>query len=156
MLLLAVLAVSVYGAVEIIRIPFLNIPATPADYGLDYERVQFPSIRGVELTGWWIPADKASPVAVIVQHGIGSNAGDMLPSSLCLRNDGAWNLFYYNFRGHGDSGGRQHTSPGRSSWKTCAARSSSCANAGRQPAAGRLWPFARRGGRHRRRGGDAR
>lgn len=111
LVLLVVLAVSVYGAVEIIRIPFLNIPATPTDYGLDYEKVRFPSIRNVELTGWWIPADKPSPVTIIVQHGIGSNAGDMLPSSVCLRNDGAWNLFYYNFRGHGDSSGR-HTSLG--------------------------------------------
>jgi pimeloyl-ACP methyl ester carboxylesterase len=109
--LLAVLSVSLYGAVEIIRVPFLAIPATPTDYGLDYERVEFSTVRGVELTGWWIPADKPSPITIIVQHGIGSNAGDMLPSSLCLRNDGAWNLFYYNFRGHGDSGGR-HTSLG--------------------------------------------
>jgi len=108
---LIVLAVSLYGALETIRVPFLGIPATPSDYGLDYEKVQFSTIRNVELTGWWIPADRPSPVTIIIQHGVGSNAGDMLPSSLCLRNDGAWNLFYYNFRGHGDSGGL-HTSIG--------------------------------------------
>ena len=108
---LLVLAVSAYGALEIIRIPFLGIPATPADYGLAYESVRFPTARGIELTGWWIPADKASPVTILVQHGIGSNAGDILPSSLCLRNNGAWNLFYFNFRGHGDSEGR-HASLG--------------------------------------------
>jgi pimeloyl-ACP methyl ester carboxylesterase len=106
-----IFAVSFYGATEIIRIPFLGIPATPADYGFAYERIFFQGVRQVELAGWWVPADQPSPVTIMVLHGIGSNAGDMLPSSVCLRNKGRWNLFYYDARGHGASGG-QHTSLG--------------------------------------------
>ena len=106
-----ILGISFYGASEIIRVPFLGIPATPEDYGFSYERVHFQGVRNVELAGWWVPADKPSPVTIMVLHGIGSNAGDMLPSSVCLRNKGTWNLFYYDARGHGASGGR-HSSLG--------------------------------------------
>ena len=56
-----ILGVSFYGATEIIRVPFLGIPATPTDYGFPFERVKFQGVRDVELAGWWIPADKRIP-----------------------------------------------------------------------------------------------
>jgi len=110
-LALLVVAVSLYGAKETIRIPFLDVPATPGDFGFRFDPVSFASHDGLTLRGWFIPADDPSPVTIMIQHGVGSNSGDMLPSTLCLRNQGRWNLFYYDFRGHGMSEGT-HTSLG--------------------------------------------
>lgn len=104
-LLLILIGISVCGSLEITSIPYLAVPYTPKDFGCRYEDVHFQSFDGLRLTGWFIPADRPSPVTIIVQHGVGSNAGDMLLNSICLRNGGSWNLFYYNFRGHADSQG---------------------------------------------------
>ena len=52
-----------------------------------------------------MPAAKPSDTTIIVQHGMGSNHGDMLLNAKCLQDEGKWNLFYYNFRGHGASEG---------------------------------------------------
>ena len=49
-----------------------------------YEEVSFPSHDGLKLLGWFLPAKVPSTVTLIVQHGLGSNAGDMLMNSLCL------------------------------------------------------------------------
>jgi len=107
MALLASCAVGLYGAIETIRIPLLAVPYTPRDFGWPFESVTFKSRDGLKLTGWFIPADQPSPLTLIIQHGVGSNAGDMLLNTACLRKGGKWNLFYYNFRGHADSEGRQ-------------------------------------------------
>lgn len=59
-----------------LRSPVLR---TPADRGLDYEDVSFPSDDGVPLEGWFIPAD--SDDLVILNHPMGfSRAG--LPTQL--------------------------------------------------------------------------
>lgn len=99
-------AVIAYGASEITRVPFLAVPYTPKDFDLTYEAVSFRSHDGLTLTGWFLPARDPSPVTLMVLHGLGSNAGDMLLNSLCLAHEGRWNLFYFNFRGHADSEGR--------------------------------------------------
>jgi pimeloyl-ACP methyl ester carboxylesterase len=101
-----VVAVSVYGSLEITKVPFLAVPYIPEDFGLAHEEVSFTSHDGLKLTGWFLPARSPSPVTLIVLHGLGSNAGDMLLNTLCLARAGTWNLFYFNFRGHADSQGR--------------------------------------------------
>jgi fermentation-respiration switch protein FrsA (DUF1100 family) len=102
---LVVFAVGVYGASEIVRIPYLAVPYTPKDFGLAYEEVSFQSHDGLKLTGWFLPSKEPSDTTIIIQHGLGSNAGDMLLNTICLTREGKWNLFYYNFRGHADSQG---------------------------------------------------
>jgi pimeloyl-ACP methyl ester carboxylesterase len=104
--LLIVVAISVYGSLEITKVPFLAIPYVPEDFGLAHEDVSFTSHDGLKLTGWFLPAKLPSTVTLIVLHGLGSNAGDMLLNTLCLARNGSWNLFYVNFRGHADSEGR--------------------------------------------------
>jgi pimeloyl-ACP methyl ester carboxylesterase len=114
-------AISIYSSLEITKIPFLAVPYTPQDFGLAYEEVSFPSHDGLKLIAWFLPAKiprhtsgggppsgvaDPSAVTLIVQHGLGSNAGDMLMNTLCLAREGRWNLFYLNFRGHGGSEGR--------------------------------------------------
>lgn len=99
------IALGIYGSLEITHIPYLPIPYTPEDYKVAYEKVEFKSKDGTVLRGWFIPADTASPVTIIVLHGLGSNSGDMLPGSIFLRNGGKWNLFFMDLRGHGISEG---------------------------------------------------
>jgi len=104
--LVVIVAVSVYGSLEITKIPFLAVPYMPGDFGLQHEDVSFMSHDDLKLTGWFLPAKVPSSVTLIVLHGLGSNAGDMLLNTLCLARDETWNLFYFNFRGHADSQGR--------------------------------------------------
>jgi fermentation-respiration switch protein FrsA (DUF1100 family) len=101
-----VLALSFYGSLEITRIPHFAVPYTPADYKWPFEDVHFETIDGLRLTGWFIPAKTPSSKTLIIQHGVGSNHGDMIPNTVCLYNEGRWNLLYYNFRGHADSEGQ--------------------------------------------------
>ncbi|OGS17958.1 MAG: hypothetical protein A3J70_05965 [Elusimicrobia bacterium RIFCSPHIGHO2_02_FULL_61_10] len=126
-LMVFVLGLSYYGSLEMTRIPYFAVPYTPTDFGWDCEEVSFPSEDGLRLTGWFVPASgqladgdpsgqplhpkgvrahRASAITLIVQHGIGSNHGDMLQNTACLVREGRLNLLYYNFRGHGDSQGR--------------------------------------------------
>jgi pimeloyl-ACP methyl ester carboxylesterase len=100
-----VLGISLYGADQAVTIPYLPEPYNPTDFGWPYEEVAWMSPDGLWLKGWFIPAPKPSSITVIVLHGVGSNAGDMLLNSACLRSTGLWNLFFVNFRGHDGSQG---------------------------------------------------
>ena len=98
-------AIAVYSSSEITKIPYLAVPYVPKDFGLAYEDVSFQTYDHLKLTGWFLPAHSVSDVTLIILHGLGSNAGDMLLNALCLAKAGQWNLFFYNFRGHADSEG---------------------------------------------------
>jgi pimeloyl-ACP methyl ester carboxylesterase len=99
-------AVALYGSLEVTRIPYLAVPYTPKDFGLAYEEISFRSYDNLKLTGWFLPAPVLSETTIIVLHGLGSNAGDMLLNVLCLARARQWNLFLFNFRGHADSEGK--------------------------------------------------
>ncbi|MFA5975977.1 MAG: alpha/beta hydrolase [Elusimicrobiota bacterium] len=106
-IIVLIVSVAWYASLEITRIPYLEVPYRPDDFGWTYETVSFRSFDGLRLSGWFVPAATPSPVTIIIQHGIGSNAGDMLLNTACLQRVGRWNLFYYNFRGHADSEGKR-------------------------------------------------
>jgi fermentation-respiration switch protein FrsA (DUF1100 family) len=83
------------------RVP--DAPASPADYGLHYEEVAFPSRDGLTLRGWFILA--ASPRGtVIFCHG---HAGSMDPDLKYAPafHDRSYNVLMFNFRAHGGSDG---------------------------------------------------
>lgn len=105
-LLLLTLTLSYYGSLQITSVPFFAVPYTPLDFAWPFEAVTFRSHDGLLLTGWFVPAKNPSSDTIIVQHGVGSNHGDMLPNTVCLYDTGLWNLFYFNFRGHADSEGK--------------------------------------------------
>src|SRR5260370_12455858 len=100
-------AVARYGASEVLDIPYLAVPYTPKDFGLAYEDISFQSHDHLKLTGWFLPARVPSDITIMVLHGLGSNAGDMLLNAMCLAKEGRWNLFFFNFRGHADSEGHR-------------------------------------------------
>lgn len=105
-ILLLIVGVAIYGAGEIIRIPYLGIPYTPKDFKWPFETFTFSSLDGLKLSGWFVPSDKPSDATIVVVHGKGSNAGDMLLNTRALRDGGSWNLFYFDLRGHGNSEGK--------------------------------------------------
>ena len=97
------------------RAPVLR---SPDEVGLDYEDVFFPSMDGVPLEGWFIPAD--SDRLVIHNHflpgnrygypghlpefgGLGGFEVNFLPEYQALH-DAGYNVLAYDMRNHGRSG----------------------------------------------------
>ena len=101
-------AIAYYGMTEIIRIPFLAVPYRPDDFGLAYEEMSFMSHDGLRLTAGFFPPRESSDVTLIILHGLGSNAGDMLLNRCVWLVKGNGISFYVNFRGHGGSEGPYH------------------------------------------------
>lgn len=96
-----------FTALALLRVTFLPrlpLAVTPADLGLPAETVTFHSTDGLELEGWLISAHPDRPW-IIVCHGLGANRSDVLPIAAGLHARG-FNLFLFDFRGHGNSRGR--------------------------------------------------
>jgi pimeloyl-ACP methyl ester carboxylesterase len=84
--------------------------SVPADYGLHAEVVSFQSLDGIELKGWWIPAQGTARATVILAHGNGGNRSSMLSRAAFLAANG-YNAFPIDLRAHGESSGN-HMTPG--------------------------------------------
>lgn len=95
-----------YSSGLLLSISRAPVDAIPASFGLPYEDVAFTSSDGVALAGWFIPAPSPSDVTLVVCHGWGANRSDVLPHTAFLRR-GGYNLLYFDFRNHGESGGRR-------------------------------------------------
>ena len=104
---LAVFWTWVVAAVLFLRntvLPRLPITVTPQQFSLPFETVQFQATDGMPLEGWKIPGRPAG-AWIIFCHGLGSNRADLLDIAAGLHKAG-FNLFLFDFRGHGGSGGR--------------------------------------------------
>lgn len=106
---LIIAAVSLHGSSQLIcrRVP--DAPSDPAQYGLTYEEVTFPSRDGLTLRGWFISAPQAGGTVVFC-HG---HAGSMDPDVKYVPafHERGYNVLMFDFRGHGRSEG-QHVSMG--------------------------------------------
>lgn len=79
------------------------VTITPEDFKLAYETVFFNSSDGIELNGWFIPcANGESSKTIILCHGWASNKAELLKDTYFLAEKG-FNLFYFDFRGCGES-----------------------------------------------------
>jgi pimeloyl-ACP methyl ester carboxylesterase len=97
------------------------IVTTPADYGLDYEDVEFKSTDGLKLKGWFIPAEPTGEQDKVVilthpfpfnRHGfLVKNQGplplfkpdvDLLQITPALHREG-YSVLMFDFRNHGES-----------------------------------------------------
>lgn len=78
---------------------------TPAQVGLPYEAVAFPSRDGLMLTGWFV---KGGPATVVLTHGHGGNKGQLLDTAEFLHQAG-YSLLLFDFRASGESEGNQST-----------------------------------------------
>ncbi len=85
-------------------LPRLQIAQTPELFGLPSETVHFTASDGLRLEGWKIPADPRRPW-ILLCHGVGSNRSDLLEIASGLH-AARFNLFLFDFRGHGGSTGR--------------------------------------------------
>ncbi|OQA92060.1 MAG: Alpha/beta hydrolase family protein [Elusimicrobia bacterium ADurb.Bin231] len=81
------------------------ITLSPKDVGMEYEEVKFTSSDGMEISGWFVRSEHRSSATVITCHGWGANRSDVLPSTFFLAKTG-FNILYFDFRNHGQSGGR--------------------------------------------------
>ncbi len=107
--LIALFVLSVYLSYKK-RDAILNPPnrrspvtTTPENFHLAYETVFFNSSDGIELNGWFIPCSSGeSSKTIIFCHGWASNKGELLKDTHFLAEKG-FNLFYFDFRGCGES-----------------------------------------------------
>ncbi len=76
----------------------------PDAYQIPYENISFQTEDHVTLKGWFIASKEPSEKTIILMHGWGMNRSDILPHTCFLRDLG-YNLFYFDFRALGESGG---------------------------------------------------
>jgi uncharacterized protein len=76
---------------------------TPADLGLAYRDVTFPSSDGTDLAGWYLPSRNGA--AVVLMHGAGSTRSGVLEHAAVLAEHG-FGVLLFDARGHGESAGR--------------------------------------------------
>ena len=89
--------------------PAPDIAATPAQFQLRYQDVQFSAADGTALHGWWIPANRPRGT-VVYCHGNAGNIGRSARYAPEFFKRG-FNLLLWDYRGFGRSGGRP-TEPG--------------------------------------------
>ena len=93
----------------------LDNPKTPADYGMDYQDVEFVTADGIRLSAWEIRAPSPSDRTIIVNHpltttrygsvkGLDGVEAEFLPMVRHIRNAG-YNVVMYDHRGQGESDG---------------------------------------------------
>ena len=77
--------------------------STPADSGLAYTEVEFPTTDGVTLSGWYIPSQNGA--AVVLAHGASSTRSNVLTQAVTIARNG-YGVLLFDARGHGRSAGR--------------------------------------------------
>ncbi len=88
--------------------PSRQLEATPDQLRRPFEDVRFKASDGVELHGWFFPADTKSPLshlAFLICHGNGGNISHRLGLCAALLQTGA-SVFSFDYRGYGQSAGR--------------------------------------------------
>jgi pimeloyl-ACP methyl ester carboxylesterase len=82
----------------------LPVTKSPADFGMEFERVEYFS-HGIAINGWFIPAESNAfqLPAIVLAHGWCKNAVEMLPLARLLSQAG-FPLLLYDARSHGASG----------------------------------------------------
>lgn len=88
--------------------PGRTMNASGAELKRPFEDVTFTARDGVELNGWFFPADAGSPrahLAVLVCHGNGGNISDRLDFYNALLETGTA-VFAFDYRGYGRSAGK--------------------------------------------------
>ena len=99
-----------------------QMPKTPKDYGMDFEAVTFPSLDGLTLSAWKIPAPKTDsakkPVLAIMNHPLycskygfvpEGDVAQLVPVHVEFLNtvkhlhNAGMDVLFYDLRNHGES-----------------------------------------------------
>lgn len=91
-------------AIASVRPPRAPLFLTPFDVQVPYDSVTFASRDGIPLSGWWLSHPRARGVAVLC-HGYVANRCEVLGVGIELYRMG-FSCLLFDFRAHGDSGGR--------------------------------------------------
>jgi pimeloyl-ACP methyl ester carboxylesterase len=79
-----------------------NLTQTPADFGAQYEDVEFLTSDGVKISGWLVPGgDKRA--TIVFSHGLFRSRRELLERAMELRKLG-YGALLYDSRNHGNSG----------------------------------------------------
>lgn len=84
--------------------PVRDVPYTPADLGLVYEKVALKTDDGLKIAAWFIPCEKAKKT-VLFCHGNGGNMAHRL-DTINILNELGLNCLLFDYRGYGDSQGK--------------------------------------------------
>lgn len=111
--LLLLLAIASAGCTNLVFHPMRPHVFDPATRGIAYEDRSFPGDDGVVLHGWWLPARPADGDAsapgpkgtVLFLHGNAENISTHVASVAWLPAAG-YNVYLYDYRGFGKSGGK--------------------------------------------------
>lgn len=79
-----------------------KVAVFPDQKHLAFENVIFKNQDGITLKGWFVPAEQESDKTIVFMHGWGMNKGMLLKTTAFLQKK--YNLFYFDFRGTGESG----------------------------------------------------
>ena len=89
---------------SMIYLPERKMVANPGEIGLPFEKVYFESNDGVQLFGWFVPAEDTRGV-VLFCHGNAGNISHRLDMLRILHRLGM-STFLFDYRGYGKSGGK--------------------------------------------------
>ncbi len=103
----AVIVVSFLAFWMSVKPPKWPVNRTPADYGMDFEKIIFQSTDGINLLGWYVPAKQNSDKTIIMMHGYPASKSDIVDLGVFLHNE--YNLFFFDFRYMGESEGKYTT-----------------------------------------------
>jgi fermentation-respiration switch protein FrsA (DUF1100 family) len=84
-----------------------QIEITAEMTGTAVERVTFEAADGVSLIGWFLPGH-GDGATIVASHGSGTNGATALDGVMFLREAG-YNVFVFDHRAHGQSGGKAST-----------------------------------------------
>jgi fermentation-respiration switch protein FrsA (DUF1100 family) len=108
LLVIVFVGVSAYLGYSMTRVERVPVTGNPAQYGLTYQDVSFPSLyKNLTLHGWFLPAEGSGRVIIMV-HGNGYNRNDpeigMLDIAAGLV-DLDFNVLMFDLHGFGESEG---------------------------------------------------
>lgn len=85
--------------------PDAEINETPRAIGLAFDDIFFNTSDGVRLHGWFVPGHRAQ-TTLLWFHGNAGNISNRLENIKLIHNKVGTNIFIFDYRGYGRSGGR--------------------------------------------------
>jgi pimeloyl-ACP methyl ester carboxylesterase len=95
---------------QLVLRPTREVIRQPDSFGLNYVEVHFgvDTTGEPQLDGWWLPGDTASDPTILLLHDGNGSMSDALPLARSLH-DAGLNVFVFDYRGFGRSGGQHPT-----------------------------------------------
>lgn len=107
------LGIGAYAAITLTKVgDHAQYDRVPADFGVDYETVHFPSrVDQLQLAAWYLPNSDA-PHAVILVHGRNASKQNAIsgrmPELASVLHKAGFAVLILDLRGHGESEGKRY------------------------------------------------